>query len=150
MSSSRGRAQLVDASLTPHRRACATFVELTVRCPSWDRGDRADVRLHPHYVHKQSVRYSTLSRRSAGEHAVVGWTRADEERGRADNERGRADRERDRADAERDKAEAVAAKLLVLQANGAEQIANFERNMADLRALVDGLQRPWWKRLARG
>lgn len=68
----------------------------------------------------------------------------------AERERDRADRERDRADGERDKAEAVAAKLLVLRANGAEQVANFERNIAELRALVDGLNRPWWKRLARG
>ena len=74
----------------------------------------------------------------------------DRERERTAEERARADRERDRADAERDKAEAAAAKLAVVRANSAEQAAGFERNMAELRTLVDGLQRPWWRRLARG
>ena len=75
---------------------------------------------------------------------------AERERERTAEERDRADVERARADAERNKADSLAAKLAVLRANGAEQTASFERNLAELRALVDGLQRPWWKRLARG
>lgn len=68
----------------------------------------------------------------------------------AERERERTAEERARADVERARADALAVELTMLRAAGAEQTASFEQHLAELRALVDGLNRPWWKRLARG
>jgi DNA primase len=73
------------------------------------------------------------------------------EREQVDAERQRADRERVRADAERDRADHLAARLetlLVEKAEAAEKGTEFERQLAELKALVDQMRsRPWWRRL---
>lgn len=58
------------------------------------------------------------------------------------------DAERARTDAERARADDLGAQLMRLHLEGQDKSAEFERNLGDLRKLVDGMKRPWWRRLA--
>lgn len=69
------------------------------------------------------------------------------ERERASNEQARADRERDRADAERVRVDALLNQIDSVRREEADKRAPFERNLAELQSVVDGLRHPWWKRL---
>lgn len=85
--------------------------------------------------------------------------RGDIERARADAERARADDERDRAEVERARADELAARVNRMQVDtlkaadaGAEHDAKVERDLAELRAMVDAMKkspepRAWWRRL---
>ncbi|ALN75736.1 hypothetical protein [Aureimonas sp. AU20] len=72
------------------------------------------------------------------------------ERARADDERARADRERDRADAERGRVDELLRRVADLATGAVQQADNDRRtgeDLARLRAELEQMQRPWWKRL---
>lgn len=72
------------------------------------------------------------------------------ERARADDERARADRERDRADAERGRVDELLRRVSELAADTGQRADNDRRTgeeLARLRAELDQMRRPWWKRL---
>lgn len=72
------------------------------------------------------------------------------ERARADDERARADRERDRADGERGRVDALLHRLAEMATDTQQRAANDQRTgdeLARLRAELDELRRPWWRRL---
>ena len=80
---------------------------------------------------------------------------AERERERMAEERVRADAERARADGERNRADSLAAELVKVRSDGAEQVAGIEHQVAELREMVDTMRaapslesRPWWRRLA--
>jgi chromosome segregation ATPase len=73
---------------------------------------------------------------------------ASREREQANTERIRADGERGRADTERARAEDLLRRLEDLRGAEEARRADTERQLANLKSVVDQLRRPWWKRLA--
>ncbi|ACA21213.1 hypothetical protein M446_6980 (plasmid) [Methylobacterium sp. 4-46] len=73
---------------------------------------------------------------------------AERERQRADQEGVRADAERARADAERARANELVDRITQLQNDERASRATIERELSELRGVVDRLKRPWWRRLA--
>jgi hypothetical protein len=72
------------------------------------------------------------------------------ERERANDERDRADSERARADAERERADGLFRRVeefLAERVQRAEAERQVESELADLKAMVEQMRRPWWKRL---
>lgn len=82
---------------------------------------------------------------------------AERERERAADERMRADAERARADRERDRADALVADLTRLQSEAGITVASLDRDVAQLRAVIDEMRRPtapaapvWWRWIGAG
>jgi hypothetical protein len=73
---------------------------------------------------------------------------AERERHRADREGVRADAERARAEAERLCAQGLMQRLDQVRGEGEEKRAAMERDLVELRSVVERMRRPWWKRLA--
>ncbi len=75
---------------------------------------------------------------------------SERERERADGERDRADSERARADAERERAVELIRRvedLLLERTKRAEAERQVENKIAELKAMVEQMRRPWWRRL---
>ena len=73
---------------------------------------------------------------------------AERERLRAEREGVRAETERLRSDAERARADELAKRLDEVRGEGETKRAEMERDLVELRSVVERMQRPWWKRLA--
>jgi hypothetical protein len=74
---------------------------------------------------------------------------ADRERERADSERLRADKEQARADAERTRADDVYVRLeeaLAERRKRAEMDDAIQREVTELRSMLERMRRPWWRR----
>jgi hypothetical protein len=74
---------------------------------------------------------------------------AERERERADSERVRAENERVRADAEKQRADGVYARLeevLAERRQRAEADDAIQREVAELRTMLERMRRPWWRR----